>query len=142
MTLLKSLQFCPVPTDEKNPVLSRRMKLLARLEEQQRLAANPDYAVTIRRNRKGPGGERNVVERSRRVRPWWKRTASGQIVLSVRNGLKPIEFEKGKAGIVIETEEKLRIVLDTLIKAASSGELDQYLENGVTANTRPKKKAP
>ena len=121
MSLLKSLTFCAAAADEKNPVLGRRMKLIARLEEQKRLAADPTHTVTIKRSRKGPDGERSVVELTRKIRPWWKRNASGQLVLTVRNGLKPIEFDKGKAGIVIEDDANLLSVVDTLIKAVEAG---------------------
>ncbi len=141
MTFLKSLTFCATVNEEQNPILGRRMRLVARLEEQKRLALDPAYAVTIKRSTKGPDGERNVVELTRKVRPWWKRTASGQLVLTVRNGLKPIEFEKGKAGIFIEKDEKLPSVVDTLIKAIGSGELDQYLKEEPVAKPRSKAEA-
>lgn len=141
MSLLKSLTFCAAAADEKDPILGRRLKLIARLEEQKRLAADPAYAVTIKRTRKGPDGERSVIELTRKVRPWWKRNATGQLVLTVRNGLKPIEFEKGKAGIVVEKDDKLPSVVDTLIKVVGSGELDQYLTEATVAKPRSKPEA-
>ncbi len=139
MSLLKSLTFCAAATEEKNPVLNRRIRLIARLEEQKRLAADPAYAVAFKRSTKGADGQRTMTELTRKVRPWWKRNASGQLVLTVRNGLKPIEFEKGKAGIVIEKDEKLPAVVDTLIKATALGELDQYLkvEPGAKPRSNP-----
>ena len=141
MGLLKSLTFCAATADERNPVLARRIKLIARLEEQKRLAADPEYAVTIKRSTKGPDGERSVIELTRKVRPWWKRNASGQLVLTVRNGLKAIEFEKGKAGIVIDSDAKLPSIVDTLIKAAGLGELDQYLKEEPARKPRAKPEA-
>ena len=38
---------------------------------------------------------------------------------------KPIEFEKGKAGIVVPSKDKLPAVIDTLIAAVRAGELDE-----------------
>jgi hypothetical protein len=37
----------------------------------------------------------------------------------------PIEFEKGKAGIVVPSRDKLPTVIDTLIAAVRAGELDE-----------------
>ena len=36
------------------------------------------------------------------MRPWWKADSSGQVVMSIKFGAKPIEFEKGKAGIAVD----------------------------------------
>ena len=44
--------------------------------------------------------------------------------LSSSYGFKTIEFEKGKAGIALQSKEKLVGVIDTLIAAVRSGELD------------------
>jgi hypothetical protein len=38
---------------------------------------------------------------------------------------KPLEFEKGKAGIVVPSKDKLPAVIDTLITAVRAGELDE-----------------
>lgn len=45
--------------------------------------------------------------------------------MSVKFGAKPIEFEKGKAGIVVPSKDKLTAVIDTLIAAVRAGELDE-----------------
>ena len=48
-------------------------------------------------------------------------------MLFVRSGLKPIEFEKGKAAIAVPSLDKLPTVIDTLIAAVRNGELDEQL---------------
>ena len=48
----------------------------------------------------------------------------GQVVMSIKFGARPIEFEKGKAGIV-PSRDKLPAVIDTLISAVRAGELDE-----------------
>jgi hypothetical protein len=53
---------------------------------------------------------------------------------------KPLEFEKGKAGVVAGTREKLPGVIDTLIGAIRAGELDPMLEQTRTIRPAPKKK--
>ena len=47
------------------------------------------------------------------------------VVMSIKFGAKPIEFEKGKAGIVVPSKDKLPAVIDTLISAVRAGELDE-----------------
>ena len=44
--------------------------------------------------------------------------------MSIKFGAKPIEFEKGKAGIAVPSKDKLPTVIDTLIAAVRAGELD------------------
>ena len=47
----------------------------------------------------------------------------GQVVMSIKFGARPIEFKKGKAGIVVPSRDKLLAVIDTLISAVRAGEL-------------------
>ena len=72
---------------------------------------------------------------------WWRTDEKGQVVFFVRIGWKPLEFEKGKAGVVAGTMEKLPGIIDTLIGAVRAGELDPMLEQAKTARPAPKKKA-
>jgi hypothetical protein len=44
--------------------------------------------------------------------------------MSIKFGARPIEFEKGKAGIVVPSKDKLPTVIDALIAAVRAGELD------------------
>ena len=123
MPILKSLTFTAVPARSHDPVEGRRAKLIERLEEQKTLLSKPDYVRTVQRWT-GKGDERRQIEKHQRVRPWWRADASGQFVLSVYYGTKPIEFEKGKAGIAVASRDKLPALIDALIGAARAGELD------------------
>jgi len=62
------------------------------------------------------------------VKPWWKADGAGNVVLVLKSGLKTIEIEKGKPGIVVGAPGRLEAVLTTLIAAAKAGELDGALE--------------
>jgi hypothetical protein len=86
MNALKSLTFTTLPTKDGNPILDRRAKVIARLE---------DYT---RPNRKWvkKDGERVMVEQQQRVPLWWRQHPNGSYALFVRSGLKPIELGKGK----------------------------------------------
>ena len=60
--------------------------------------------------------------------------------MSIKFGSKPVEFEKGKAGIAAPNKEKLLSVIDTLIAAVRAGELDDLLGQAAKLRTVPKAK--
>jgi hypothetical protein len=61
--------------------------------------------------------------------------------MSVKFGAKPVEFEKGKAGIVVGSKDKLPAVIDALIAAVRAGELDEVFSQAAKAGGIGKKKA-
>jgi hypothetical protein len=62
--------------------------------------------------------------------------------LFVKSGLKPIEFEKGKPAIAVQSLDKLPSVIDTLITAIRNGELDQqFAEASKQSSSRKSKRA-
>jgi hypothetical protein len=78
MSHLKSLTFCISPQQvAQNPRLVRRQRLIDKLEEQQRLAKEPDHVVVVKRASKDADGNRVVTERTKRVRQWWRPTSTG-----------------------------------------------------------------
>ena len=57
MAHLKSLTFTVAPQQiARNPKLVRRQRLIDRLEEQQKLAADPAFTILVRRWVKDPDG--------------------------------------------------------------------------------------
>ena len=131
---LKTLTFTELPQNAgRDPVQNRRAKLVERLQEQINLAKNPDYAPKVKRWVKDEDGNRKQTETTKKVTPWWVVDLKGEVYLSVRAGLKKIEFEKGKTAIKVGAISKLDGVLKTLIEATNAGELDPHL----TAPTTP-----
>ena len=129
MAHLKSLTFTVAPHQiERNPKLLRRQRLIERLEEQQKLAADSTFTVLVRRWIKDLDGVKQPFDRQKRVKPWWKADGNGSLVLVLKNGLKTMEIEKGKPGIVVGPAGRLEAVLGTLMAAAKAGELDGALE--------------
>ena len=129
MALLKTLTFTSAPSSiYSNPKLLRRQKLIQRLEEQLKLAKDPNYSPTSKRWKKAPDGSKALVEVHRRMKRWWRMDANGNVVLMVRCGFRNLEFEKGKPGIAVGPLDRLGGVLETLIAAAKAGELDLLLE--------------
>ena len=123
MPVLKSLSFTALPKTGNDPVEQRRAKFVAKLEEQKLLLKDPNHVRTVQRWTK-VDGQRQATTKQQAVRPWWKADPAGQVVMSVKFGAKPIEFEKGKAGIVVPSKDKLPTVIDTPISAVRAGELD------------------
>jgi hypothetical protein len=113
----------PLPKTGNDPVQQRRAKFITKLEEQKMLLKDPNHVRTVQRWTK-VNGERQATTKQQAVRPWWKTDPSGQVVMSIKFGAKPIEFEKGKAGIIVPSKEKLPALIDTLIAAVRAGELD------------------
>ena len=142
MPVLKSLSFTALPKSGNDPVQTRRAKFVTKLEEQKLLLKDPNHVRTVQRWTK-VNGERQAVTKQQSVRPWWKTDASGQVVMSVKFGSKPVEFEKGKAGIVVGSKEKLPAVIDTLIAAVRAGELDDIFSQAAKTGTigKPRKAA-
>ena len=129
MAHLKSLTFTVAPQQiARNPKLVRRQRLIDRLEEQQKLVVDPAFTLLVRRWVKDPDGIKQPADRHRRVKPWWKADGAGNLVLVLKSGLKTLEIEKGKPGVVVGAPSRLEGVLTTLIAAAKAGELDGALD--------------
>ena len=134
-----SLSFTALPKTGNDPVQMRRARFVAKLEEQKFLLKDPTHVRTVQRWAK-VDGERQAVTKQQAVRPWWKAEPSGQVVMSVKFGARPIEFDRGKAGIVVPSKDRLPAVIDTLIAAVRAGELDdlfsQAAKSGSIGKTR------
>ena len=128
MSHLKALTFTTHKPSIADLIMIRRQRLVERLEEQRQLAKDPTYAPMVRRWKKDENGVRQPVDTYRRIKPWWRQDATGSLVLVLKNGLKTLELEKGKAGIVVGSTDRLEGVLNTLIAAAKAGELDAALQ--------------
>jgi len=104
------------------------------MEEQKSLAKDANFKRTVKRRVK-EGGENKLVEKQMKLLPWWKATSTGY-AFAIRMG-KFVEFEKGKTAIAVPSLDKMPAVIDTLITAIRTGELDSQL---AAASVRPQKK--
>src|SRR3974390_889893 len=139
MASLKSLTLTTLPQIQADPVMDRRNRTIAHLEEQKRLLQDPSYTRTVKIWIEADG-ERQQNEKKQRVFPWWRILPNGSAVLTIRVAQKPIEFEKGKAGIAVPSVDKLSSIVDTLITAIRGGELDEQLAQASKAVPSKKKK--
>jgi hypothetical protein len=136
MSVLKSLKFTALPkvSDGRNPVIQRRARLIEQLEDQLKLLADPAHSRTVSRWTTSDG-QRVQTEKTVKVHPWWRTDEKGGIVFFVRHGWKTVEFEKGKAGVIVASEDKLKGVIEALITATKAGELDVPLADVSSATT-------
>jgi hypothetical protein len=140
MKTLKGLTFGVLPKITYDPILARRTALILRLEEQRALAQDPAYVSLVQRWVSNEQGSKSLASVQKRVRPWWVEDGTGKIALTVRYGSKPIEFEKGKAAILLPNKVALVSTLDTVIAAVRAGELDEILAQQAKARVMPKGK--
>jgi hypothetical protein len=124
MTTLKKFKFVELPSGS-NPVMNRRVKLIRKLEEQIKLAADPHY-VRVETHMKGKGDARHQVRQEKKVASWAKEMPDGTLLLVLRSG-GILEIEAGRPGIVVASKAELPEVLNDLVTAVRNGELDNAL---------------
>lgn len=140
MTFLSSLKFTAVAETKPSLLERQRARLIDNLKDQLIRLEDPLHAKTRMKWIK-INGEKTLVEKRTPVRPWWKETIDGEVTLFVRSGLKKIEFEKGKTGIIVSSVDELPVVLNGLIDATRNGEMDRFLEAKPVSVSAPKRKA-
>jgi hypothetical protein len=138
MSILKAIKgatFTDLPT-RRDPVVSRRNQLAARLDEQKKLFADPSFMRVTRRFR-GKGEDRKLVEITQRVSAWWRETADGGVVMSLKRGFQPIALDdSGKTGIAVASRDQFPALIDELRKAVLAGELDHALRAETSKRTK------
>ena len=116
-----------------SPIVVRRNKLAAKIEEQLQLATAQKegrlYAPKRIKNVTNAEGERVAVETTKRVKEWYWTTPANKINLSVRYGSKTLELSKGKNAIELASGEELLSTLSMLKEAVIAGELDDAITN-------------
>ncbi len=134
MTFIAKLKLVASKRERNlSPVLVRRNKLAAKIEEQLQLATAQKegrlYAPKRIKNVTNAEGERVAVETTKRVKEWYWTTPANKINLSVRYGSKTLELSKGKNAIELTSGEELLSTLSMLKEAVIAGELDDAITN-------------
>ena len=88
---------------------------------------DPNFTLSRQKWIVDENGVKQLRELRKRVRAWWRTDPTGAVVLTVRYGAKPIEFERGKAAIAVGKKEKLIPTIETVIAAVEASELDSVL---------------
>ena len=133
MTVLSKLKLVSSKKERNvSPIIARRNKLAAKIEEQLLFAtAQRDGEIYAPKRLKNvidkATGERKTVEATKRIKEWYWTNSTGKIHLSIRYGSKTLEFSKGKNAIELSTGDELLATLATLKDAVIAGELDEAI---------------
>jgi hypothetical protein len=132
MSTLNTLKLVAAkPQRENNPVIQRRQKLLAKLDEQIALAAakaaGTVYTAMRSKRVKDANGNVTVVQQPKRVKAWFWTVEGGKVCVAVKYGNKVVELAKGRSAVET-TAAELTATLAVLRKAVESGEIDTQIE--------------
>ena len=140
MSFLKTLTFTTANDLIPSPIEKKRQHLVSALNDQLALLEQPDLTKS-RKKWVEVDGERILTQRSVPIRPWWRPTSDGKVMFFVRSGVRRLEFEKGKAAISLSRLDELPKLIQGLIDATKTGELDHLLEGKIKQVPPPKQKA-
>ena len=117
-------------TVQKDPVLARREKLVAAIEEQGRVLAamlvGDEYTVKSKRWQTNEAGERLRVEHEKRVRAWFFEQDAGYYV-QCRYGSRVLSINGKSNAVFVDKLDDVVGVLDAFKQAAIAGELDSAI---------------
>mgnify|MGYP000320575278 CR=1 FL=1 len=142
MTALAKLNFKSVKrSTARDPVIARRDKLVAGLEEQQLVHAaamkGEYYHVEKTKWMNNEAGERVAVKTQRRVRPWFFEQDGGWYV-QCRYGARVIAADGTNNAVFVKSLKDVGDVLAVLLSATKAGELDAAIASAAEPKTRTK----
>ena len=142
MTHLAKLTFKTVDRSTKrDPIISRRDKLVAGLKEQKlvHVAAlkKQDHRVERHKWIKDEFGEAQLIKTHRRVRPWFFEQDGGWYV-QCRYGARVIAVDGTNNAVFVNSLADVLGVLDAFLNAAAAGELDRAITQVAERRPAPK----
>jgi hypothetical protein len=138
-SLLSKLKVTTRPESTKaNPLLSKRERLLTKLDQQRKMALCyvNDEVYTVYKEKWANDqetGERTKTRIAKNVRPWFYKR-NNCYFFEVRYANKPMELSKGMHAIEVGDITNLLTTIYTVIEAVVAGELDTVLT--ASAKTR------
>jgi hypothetical protein len=113
-----------------------RQKLIDRIGDQIAFAQAAESGevyqrLRFRRLRDVETGDVTEVPSKSRVRPWWAEDKDGSILLWVKYGSLPLELQKGKNAIRLETKQEIVPTLELIRSSVRAGELDAQIIGAV-----------
>lgn len=138
MSLLASLKL--VQSTPKavrlNGINSMRQKLIDRIGDQIAFAQAAESGevhqrLRFRRLRDVETGEVTEVPSKTRVRAWWAEDKDGSILLWVKYGSLPLELQKGKTAIKLDSKREIVPTLELVRSAVRAGEFDAQIMGAV-----------
>jgi hypothetical protein len=131
-TLLSTLKLVSATrATHISPVMQRRQKLLAKIDEQiemaQAAANGTEFKPTKFKNVVNAEGVTEYKQVAKKVRAWYWKNDAGKWNLVVRYGARIIELSKGKNSIELLSEAEVIPTLELLKTIISNGELDDAI---------------
>lgn len=115
---------------QKDPVIARREKLAAAIEEQGRVLTaalnGNEYSVKTKRWQTNDAGERVRVEHDKRVRAWFFEQDGGYYV-QCRYGSRILNINGRNNAVFVDKLDDVTGVLKAFKSAAETGELDKAI---------------
>ena len=110
----------------------RRAKLLEKLGDQLSMIEAQISGETFTRMRrvwgKDENGQRVLVDRPKRMRPWYWMSGAGGCFFSVWYGSRVLELKPGMTAISVAKREELPDAIRAVIEAVQAGELDAQID--------------
>ncbi len=133
-TLLSTLKLVSATrATHISPVMQRRQKLIAKIDEQiemaQAVANGTEFKPTKFKNVVNAEGETEYKQVAKKVRAWYWKNDAGKWNLVVRYGARVIELSKGKNSIELLSEADVIPTLELLKTIISNGELDEAIKS-------------
>lgn len=122
-----------------NSFLRRRRKLVAKIDEQILIEADPSYKTTNFKWEHIGGGCERKSGIPKEVRRWWTEQLDGAMLPTIRYGGKVMELEKGKNAIELLLKAELEPALQSIKQAVDSEGLDRLLKEYLAISSHLKK---
>lgn len=115
---------------DDDPVITRRNKLIAAIDEQAKVLAavkdGGEYRIEARKVSKSETGEREVIKHAKVVRPWFFEKDNGWYV-HCRYGSRVLNLHGKSNAIFVEKLDQVADVLVALRAATKDGEFDKAI---------------
>ena len=126
LTIVAKPNLRPVTAEDQ-----KRHKLIIKLQEQLSMVEAELNGKTYNRLKwvtlPNIHGEPERIQRPVRVKQWWMKDRTGNVLFALKYGAKPIQIAKDKSAIQVASTAELPAIINTLIRAVDAGELDVQL---------------
>ena len=113
----------------------RRLKLMANLSEQRKLAEamlkGEDYVVTKAVWTKDADGKDVKVQKTKRLKRWFYNNGDREWFLELRFANQAMELAQGKTAIAIKSKSEIVGTIEKVMEAVEAKELDTVIEQVV-----------
>ena len=114
----------------QDPIGERRSKTLAALAQQKLVLEaalkGQEHTITKLGWARDADGNRQRVEKTHTVRPWFFQDAQGWVV-QLKYGARVVPLDADNNAVIVQSLDDVSAVLDIFAKAVSAGELDRAL---------------